>query len=161
MSITSFDKFYSRFFDKIENDTDFFEYYNHTSKDAMEIAKIRANNYLMEAIDIFKLKCTPAVDFYDVDTEKKCFNFEVVSNEIEILSRIMYSIYLERDISKLKPIINSLAAVDIKSIFSPANERKTFENLLDWYKKQTDVLISNYAAKDRITGNRKMITYEN
>ena len=72
----------------------------------------------------------------------------------------MYSIYLERDISKLKPILNSLSATDIKSLFSPANERKTFESLLDWYKNKTDVLISNYAARDRLTGKRRTIDYE-
>ena len=31
MSTTSFDEFYSRFYDKVENDPDFFDYYNNTS----------------------------------------------------------------------------------------------------------------------------------
>lgn len=160
MPTTSYDLFFSRFFDKVENDPDFFEYYNHTSEEAMEIATQRADNYLKEAVDILKLKCTPSVDFYDRDDENKCFNFVAVSNEIELTTRIMYYIYLERDISRLKPIINSLAAVDVKSIFSPANERKTFEDLVNSYKDKTDVLISNYAARDRITGKRKTIQYE-
>ena len=126
MSTTSFEKFYSRFFDKIEKDVDFFDYYDHTSEESMEIAQERAKSYLNEAVDIFTLKCTPAVDFFDVDVENGCFNFVVTSREIEIITRIMYSIYLERDISNLKPIINSLSATDIKSLFSPANDRKTF-----------------------------------
>lgn len=160
MSITSFDKIYSRFYDKVENDTDFFDYYNHTSEESMEIARERAKSYLSEAVDIFTLKCTPTVDFFDVDSENDCFNFEVTTREIEVLSRIMYTIYLERDISKLKPILNSLTATDIKSLFSPANERKTFESLLNWYKNKTDVLISHYAARDRLTGQRRTINYE-
>ncbi|MEE1203627.1 MAG: hypothetical protein UHN59_04920 [Bacteroidales bacterium] len=160
MSITSFDKIYSRFYDKVENDTDFFDYYNHTSEESMEIARERAKSYLNEAVDIFTLKCTPTVDFFDVDSENDCFNFEVTTREIEVLSRIMYTIYLERDISKLKPILNSLTATDIKSLFSPANERKTFESLLNWYKNKTDVLISHYAARDRLTGQRRTINYE-
>lgn len=127
----------------------------------MEIAQERAKSYLNEAVDIFTLKCTPAVDFFDVDVENGCFNFVVTSREIEIITRIMYSIYLERDISNLKPIINSLSATDIKSLFSPANDRKTFESLLDWYKSKTDVLISNYAARDRLTNKRKSIEYDN
>lgn len=160
MSTTSFDKFYSRFYDKVENDPDFFEYYNHTSEESMEIAQERAKSYLVEAVDIFTLKCTPTVDFFDIDTENGCFNFAVTSREIEIITRIMYSIYLERDISKLKPIINSLSAADVKSLFSPANERKTFESLINWYKDKTDVLITQYAARDRLTNQRKTIEYE-
>lgn len=160
MSTTSYDLFYSRFFDKVENDPDFFQYYNHSAQEAMAIATQRADNYLKEAVDILILKCSPSVDFYDRDEINKRFNFDAVSNEIEIVSRIMYCIYLERDISKLKPIINSLASVDVKTLFSPANERKTFESLLNWYKGKTDILISNYAARDRLTGKRKMIVYE-
>lgn len=159
MSTTSFKEFYSRFFDKVENDVDFFDYYNHTSEESMEIAQERAKSYLNEAVDIFTLKCTPTVDFYNIDFENECFGFEVTSREVEIITRIMYSIYLERDISKLKPIINSLSATDIKSLFSPANDRKTFESLLNWYKNKTDVLISNYAARDRLTNKRKPIEY--
>lgn len=160
MSATSFDMLFSRFYDKVENDPDFFEYYNHTDEESMSIAQERAKSYLLEAVDIFTLKCTPSVDFFDYDKEIGCFNFEVTSREIEILSRIMYSIYLERDISRLKPILNSLSATDIKSLFSPANERKTFENLINWYKERTDTLITNYAARDRLTNQRKTIDYE-
>ena len=157
MSTTSFDEFYSRFYDKVENDPDFFDYYNHTSDESMKIAQERAKSYLNEAIDIFTLKCTPTVNFFDIDTENSCFNFECTSREIEIITRIMYSIYLERDISKLKPLINSLTATDIKSLFSPANDRKTFESLINWYKNKTDILISTYAARDRLTNKRKTI----
>lgn len=160
MSTTSFDEFYSRFYDKVENDPDFFDYYNHTSDESMKIAQERAKSYLNEAIDIFTLKCTPTVNFFDIDTENSCFNFECTSREIEIITRIMYSIYLERDISKLKPLINSLTATDIKSLFSPANDRKTFESLINWYKNKTDILISNYAARDRLTNKRKTIGYD-
>lgn len=160
MSTTSFDEFYSRFYDKVENDPDFFDYYNHTSDESMEIAQERAKSYLKEAIDIFTLKCTPTVNFFDIDTKNSCFNFECTSREIEIITRIMYSIYLERDISKLKPLINSLTATDIKSLFSPANDRKTFESLINWYKNKTDILISNYAARDRLTNKRKTIGYD-
>lgn len=126
----------------------------------MEIAQERAKSYLNEAIDIFTLKCTPTVNFFDIDTKNSCFNFECTSREIEIITRIMYSIYLERDISKLKPLINSLTATDIKSLFSPANDRKTFESLINWYKNKTDILISNYAARDRLTNKRKTIGYD-
>ena len=160
MSTASFDEFYSRFYDKVENDPDFFDYYNHTSDESMEIAQERAKSYLNEAIDIFTLKCTPTVNFFDIDTENCCFNFECTSREIEIITRIMYSIYLERDISKLKPLINSLTATDVKSLFSPANDRKTFESLINWYKNKTDILISNYAARDRLTNKRKTIGYD-
>ena len=91
MSTTSFNEFYSRFYDKVENDTDFFDYYNHTSEESMAIAQERAKSYLNEAIDIFTLKCTPTVDFFDIDTENDCFNFDVTSREIEIITRLINS----------------------------------------------------------------------
>ena len=58
MSTTSFDEFYSRFYDKVENDPDFFDYYNHTSDESMEIAQERAKSYLNEAIDWNELSHT-------------------------------------------------------------------------------------------------------
>ena len=90
MSTTSFDELFSRFFDKVENDPDFFEYYNHSDEESMRIAQERAKSYLLEAVDIFTLKCTPSVDFFNIDKEIGCFNFEVTSREMEIISRIMY-----------------------------------------------------------------------
>ena len=76
MSTTSFDLFYTRFFNKVEKDADFFDYYNHTEEESMEIAKQRAENYLIEAVDELKTKCETTVNFYDMDMENKCFNFK-------------------------------------------------------------------------------------
>ena len=36
----------------------------------------------------------------------------------------------------------------------------TFESLINWYKNKTDILISNYAARDRLTNKRKTIGYD-
>ena len=160
MSTTSFDLFYTRFFNKVEKDPDFFDYYNHSGQESMEIAKQRAENYLIEAVDELRTKCEPTVNFYDIDTENQCFNFKVYSNEIEIISRIMFKIYLERDIALMKPIINSLSATDIKALFSPAADRKTFDEMLKRYESKTDMMISQYIARDRETGKRRTIQYE-
>ena len=160
MSTTSFDLFYTRFFNKVEKDADFFDYYNHTEEESMEIAKQRAENYLIEAVDELKTKCETTVNFYDMDMENKCFNFKAYSNEIEIISRIMFKIYLERDIALMKPIVNSLSATDIKALFSPAADRKTFDEMLKRYESKTDTMISQYTARDRETGKRRTLKYE-
>ena len=72
----------------------------------------------------------------------------------------MFKIYLERDIALMKPIVNSLSATDIKALFSPAADRKTFDEMLKRYESKTDTMISQYIARDRETGKRRTIQYE-
>lgn len=157
---TSFDEIYDRFFRKVEEDSDFFEYYNCTPEEAVELAKERASGYLQEAVSTLEIRLSgfADVDFYDKnDTE---FNFELVGKEIEILSRMMFIIYLERDIAKLKTVINSMTSSDIKMLYSPANERNSFDAMLKNYKNDTDIMITQYLAVDRTTGKHKKIEYE-
>ena len=45
-------------------------------------------------------------------------------------------------------------------LFSPANERKTFLEMVNSKKKEVDILISNYRAVDRLTGKLKTINYD-
>lgn len=156
---TSYSIVYARFFDKLEKDIDFFDYYNLTEEESLAIAKQRANNYLNEAVAYLLFKCTPDVDFTNRCNKQEVFNFALTNTEIELLSRIMYVIHLEREISRLKPVLNNLTASDIKALFSPANDRKTYQDMLTAYKERTDVLITNYAARYRLTGKLKPYNY--
>lgn len=157
---TSFETIYERFFRKVEEDPDFFEYYNCSAEEAMELAKEKATGYFEEAVStlIIRLSGFADVDFEDKDDTK--FNFELSKTEIEILSRMMFVIYLERDFGKLKTVINSMTSADIKMIYSPANERNSFENMIDKYKLDIEAKITQYLSIDRETGKPKRIEYE-
>ncbi len=158
--ITSFDVIYKKFFDRVEKDPDFFDYYNIPEDEAMEIATARASSLLRDAIDVLMTKCSPDVNFFDYDDELECFNFKVYPIEINILCDIMYELYLKKYIVLLKPIINTLTSSDIKALYSPANERKTFQDLCKYLSNENEISISKYVARDRETNKRKGI-YDN
>ena len=53
--MTSYEQLYVPFFNRIEEDANFFSYYKITADEALEIAKKRAKNYLNEAVSIINL----------------------------------------------------------------------------------------------------------
>lgn len=157
LSSTSFEVIYDRFFKEVENDIDFFEYFNIPAEDAMDIARQRAKNLLVVSVDMLMMKCTPDVNFYDYNEETESFNFELTSAEIMLLSKIMFEQYIYRDIAKLKTKINLFTASEISALYSPANERNSFINMYKDLRKNVEMLISDYASKDRLTNRRKSI----
>lgn len=161
MPTTSLDNIYSAFFDKIENDIDFFNYFNLDENQSMEIAKTRANTYMNEALSLITFKCSPDVNFKDCDYENGYFNFELTPTEIDLIANVMFEMYLKKDLAKLKPIINAFSSTEIKLVYSPNEERKTFMNMLEQVKQENRILLADYAARDRLTGKRKTIEYKN
>jgi len=156
--MTSFDVIYQRFFNKIENDRDFFVYFNVTDEEAIEIAQKRAKDFLIESVTRLTLACTPDVNFHDYNSEREQFNFDLTGNEIELLSALMREQYFQRDASKLKAFAIHFSPKDL-TIFSPANERKTFIDMVDKIVSDNDKAIKNYMSIDRLTGKYKTINY--
>ena len=156
------------FYDKIQKDADFFMYNNVSVEEALEIAENRAEGYLIESISKLVLSCTPTVDFTDFDlavtsgtppvTTPAHFNFELTFIEIDILANLMYEKYLDKDMVLLKALANNLSPKDL-NVFSPANERKTFLEMLTFIKKENMKMIKNYSSRDRLTGALKQIDY--
>lgn len=157
-SMTSFEEIYQRFFNKIENDRDFFVYFNVTDDEAIEIAQKRAKDFLIESVTRLTLSCTPDVDFHDYSLEYDQFNFDLTGNEIELLSSLMREEYFKRDMSKLKAFMNHFSTRDL-NLFSPANERKTFIDMVDKIIEENDNKIKKYISIDRLTGKYKAINY--
>lgn len=71
----------------------------------------------------------------------------------------MYEVYISRDIATLKSMINILSSTDIKALYAPSNERKTFMDMYNTLKYNNEVAMSQYNSRDRKTGKRKMINY--
>lgn len=155
---TSFDKVTSRLLRKIEKDKDFFAYYNLSVSEVQSLVMEQATGYLYDAIDLLTSKCEPDTDFYDYNEELLQFNFELTQREIGLLSSLMYEVYFERDEALLKAFKIRMTPSDLNQ-FSPANERKSFEDMLQRIKDENTNKIAKYVSTDRNTGKRKMIDH--
>ena len=155
---TSFDKITSRLFRKIEKDKDFFAYYNLSVSEVQSLVMEQATGYLYDAIDLLTSKCEPPVDMYNYDEELMQFNFELTQREIGLLASLMYEVYFERDEALLKAFKIRMTPSDLNQ-FSPANERASFENMLQRIKNENTNKIAKYVSTDRKTGKRKMIDH--
>jgi hypothetical protein len=159
--MVSYDVLYEMFFDIIEKDKDFFQYNNISVENAMMIARQRANRYLKEALSYLSLHCTPdkcGVNFMDYNDEIEILNGDFLYNELDIIANVMYERYLFRDFSKLKAQANRFITKDF-NVFSPANERTSFQNMYECIKNANDVLIDHYLSIDRKTGYTKTLDY--
>lgn len=155
---TSFDKITSRLLRKIEKDKDFFAYYNLSVSEVQSLVMEQATGYLYDAIDLLTSKCEPPVDMYNYDEELMEFNFELTQREIGLLASLMYEVYFERDEALLKAFKIRMTPSDLNQ-FSPANERASFENMLQRIKNENTNKIAKYVSTDRNTGKRKMIDH--
>lgn len=155
---TSFDKVISRLLRKIEKDKDFFAYYNMSVSEVQSLVMEQATGYLYDAVDLLTSKCEPDVNFYDYDEELQEFNFSLNQREIGLLASLMYEVYFERDEALLKAFKIRMTPSDLNE-FSPANERKTFEDMLQRIKNENINKIAKYVSTDRNTGKRKMIDH--
>lgn len=109
-----------------------------------------------------KSKCTLDFQFqFNDESNEVIISPETISltiDEIDILANLMKEIYYQRDLSKLKAFKIKFSPSDLNS-FSPAEERRTFVNMCAFIKNNNEVLIDNYASRDRLTGKLKSINY--
>lgn len=155
---TLFEPIRNRFYRRIENDRSFFKYYNISTEEAIELAKTRANGYLIEAVEKLTDNCTPDIDFFNYDEGLETFNVELTRKEQGLLADLMYEVYFDRDLVLLKAFKIAMTPSDLNQ-FSPAVERKTFTEMVDWIKQDNRKKIDHYNSVDRITGERKTIDH--
>lgn len=147
------------FFDKVEEDNDFFAYYGVSEEEALALAAERARVYLREAISYLRSHADLDFDLSLIESEKgDTFSEEINYDEAELLSAIMFLRYLERGLAKLKPKINVLSSTDLKTLHSPANERTSYVNMIESEREHVYALMSHYVAKDRKSGKRKVMS---
>lgn len=156
--MTSFNILIDRFFHRIETDRGFFNYFNLTDNEAMELANQRAEALLYEAIDLLSLRTTHDINFADINYKNKCFNFDLTDKEIMLVSSFMYQQYLERDIAKLKVLSVNYTSSNLK-VFDPSNARSTFKELYEKVCANNDLLLDEYNNKDRETNQFIRIDY--
>lgn len=155
---TPFTKIYPSFFDKVEKDTEFFNYYNLTEEQSMAIAIERSKSFLKESVTDLVLKCTPDIDFNDYDDVLEEFNPDLTKVEIGILANLMFERYVSRDVALLKALTVNFTPSDLQ-VFDPSSSRRTFMSMYLQLQSENNKMIDNYSSRDRITGKKKGINF--
>lgn len=157
---TLYKKIYDPFYDRLEKDETFIDYINLTEQECIDLAKERSHSYLTEAISELTSNCTPDINFEDYDDDLEVISEDLTKKEIKLLVDIMFKIYMERDVPKLHVFALYLTPNELNT-FSPANERKSYLDLIKGLQDGIDKSIDNYSSTDRLTGKRKIINYDN
>lgn len=149
METTAFSDVIQAFYHYIEQDVDFFNYFELDEDESMEVAGQRAEVLLEEAISYLSRKLVVESVFSKI--EDGAFTEMLTSAEINLLVKAMFLMYLQRDITVLRTFHGVMTSSDL-NMYSPANERKTFIEMVEKYEAELKVEISEYQMRDRITG---------
>lgn len=150
-----------QFFDMIEENVDFFNYYNLSDGESMYLASQRARSMLKEAITRMSLECDSDIDFtdyYEDESGEMYFTEDLTRTEEHLLASLTYEAFLRRDIAKLRAFSHKYTPTDLQ-VFSPANDRKTFMQMYADLCQENRLLLDRYKSKDRITGEMKQVDY--
>ena len=151
---TDFSTILNRFYNRIEKDEKFFNYYNIDVNEAIQIATQRATNYLIESLDDLSMVGNLQVDFSDYDEEIQEINFKLLPKEINLIVEMMFLKYMKRDEALLHAMEINFTPSDL-SVFSPANERNSYRNFIRELTDVIEIKIDDYKNRDRFTNALK------
>ena len=151
---TDFSTILNRFYNRIEKDEKFFNYYNIDVNEAIQIATQRATNYLIESLDDLSMVGNLQVDFSDYDEEIQEINFKLLPKEINLIVEMMFLKYMKRDEALLHAMEINFTPSDL-SVFSPANERNSYRNFIRELTDTIEIKIDDYKNRDRFTNALK------
>ena len=152
--ITDFSTILKRFYNRIEKDEKFFNYYNVDINEAVQIASQRATNYLIESLDDLSMVGNLQVDFSDYDEEIQEINFKLLPKEIGLIVEMMFLKYMKRDEALLHAMEINFTPSDL-SVFSPAAERTSYRNFIKDLSDTVEIKIDDYKNRDRVTNALK------
>ena len=151
---TSFDYLFERFYRRIEKDEDFFNYYNVDIAEAVQLAHERAKGCLIDALDRLSSTSNLQVDFSDYDEEIETLGFKTTNKENKLIVDLMFQVYMERDLPLLHAFKINFTPSDL-SVFSPANERNSYESFITRLDENNEIALDDYKSRDRNTGKLK------
>ena len=151
---TDFSTILNRFYNRIEKDEKFFNYYNINVNEAIQIATQRATNYLIESLDDLSMVGNLQVDFSDYDEEVQEINFKLLTKEMNLIVEMMFLKYMKRDEALLHAMEINFTPSDL-SVFSPANERTSYRNFIRELTDAIEIKIDDYKNRDRFTNALK------
>ena len=148
---------------KVQNSPEFFNYFNVEEEEALQLAIRRSRGYLIESLSrLTSQTSSSGVDWHDYDNQLDKFNFDITYEEVDLIANLMYEMFLVKDTAKLRVHAQLLTSQDIKSVYGVGHaERRSFMEMVDRIKHDNNVLIDSYASRDRLTGQRKSIEFDN
>ena len=150
--MTPYSTIYEKFFHRIEEDREFFNYFQLPDAQVMEVAQERASAYMEEAVSKIILNCSPVpVDLTQRTETPAGFAADLTPSEIYLISSLMFEQYIERDIAYLKKLTVNYTSKEL-TVFSPDNWRNSFRELYESVKEENEGLLNLYKNKDRMTG---------
>lgn len=156
---TPFDDINTIFYDLVEKDNTFFDYYGLSPVEAMNLAERRADSCLMQAATKLSIENATDADFTDFDAENRVFAEDFTYEEKYLLARLQYQQYLYRDFATLRAQSTLFTSAE-QAVFSPANERKTFLSMYQVLADENANLVNAYLWKNRRSRTRRELTYE-
>lgn len=159
--MTAFSEIYDKFYELVETDSNFFQYFDLSESEVRNLVHDRAKSYLMESLSVIFRNIEPEENFSfdDYDSELEEFNSDLTYDEIDMLAHLMLEQHFKREFGKLK----AFSAQDLPTslqVFSPANERASIRALVKDIHEENMTMLDNYMAKDRSTRKRKTIDYD-
>lgn len=159
--MTAFSEIYDKFYELVETDSNFFQYFDLSENEVRDLVHDRAKSNLMESLSVITRNIEPEEDFSfdDYDSELEEFNSDLTFDEIDMLAHLMLEQHFKREFGKLK----AFSAQDLPTslqVFSPANERTSIRALVKDIHEENMTMLDNYMAKDRSTRKRKTIDYD-
>lgn len=155
-STTSFEWICKKFYDRIEKDEKFFNYYNIDLTEAISIAAQRAENYLIESLDELSNKGIFQVDFSNYDETLKIINFKLLPKEVKLIVETMFLTYMKRDQTLLHAMEINFTPSDL-TVLSPGNERTSYRKFIHDLSDSVDSKIDDYKNRDRKTGKLQQV----
>ena len=152
--MTPYQKIIEEFLIKISQDKEYFVYGNRTEQEVNDIIEKRSIALLKQACNELNNGILEQVEL-SLDDTTQSITVELTDKEIDIISDEMKIIYMNEPLLKLKQF-NVYLGTDIQN-WSPANERKTYLEQLEYLQEKMNIKIDNYNAIDRETGKRRSI----
>lgn len=146
---TAFSDVIQAFYHYIEQDVDFFSYFELDEEEGMEVAGQRAEVLLKEATS-YLCNILVVENVYST-TDGDAFTEMLTNVEINLLVKAMFLCYLNRDLTMLRTFHGVMTSSDL-NMYSPANERKTFVDMVEKFEDELRIEISEYQMRDRTTG---------
>ena len=153
---TQFETLYDIFYKRVVGDSDFFRFKNVPDSEVEGLIKTKAFDYMTESIaTIFEhSNPEPQIDFNNYDEVLEQFNFDLTKSELQLMANLMFEKFLSRDRAKLK-IYEKYFTTNEINMFSPAQERTSFEKMLEHLERKNVKAILSYNSRDRETGALK------
>ncbi|WP_195966743.1 hypothetical protein [Clostridium sp. 1001283B150210_160208_E6] len=150
--MTPYENVTDKFIRKIKQDKEYFCVNGVTEEQLLEIINRRSVELLDDSVNELQpmISIAQDVDFLDKDDDMEEFNFNLTRIEEDLISDMMVVKYFDEALVKLKAMQKYLGD-DIK-VFSPANERKTFKEMVEFKRQLFNNKLGNYNTRNRETG---------